>query len=260
MKFFQLSLILATVPVLAPAVTVSYIDPFGAAASSCHVSVCDVVGNKLWFDLESFSLTLDPAAMTGQIVTKFNFGGGTTLDPFLDDGVRLQAADVFFRVNGAIRYGIPLTSHEGLLEAGALYSVNSGEGVLTAQQVLQLATGYAYRAQTAVWLQDDDNGSITMIAPGSIAVAAGGNGVTAGRVQATVSFAITPEFVASLNSRTMVVDFSSATCGNDILSFGVDPGQNPEPSTFLLMGGGLLILFRQRLQAAAPMIRRVFWS
>ncbi len=242
MKFLRLSLILAAAPLLAPAVTVSYIDPFGAAASSCASAICDVIGDKLWFDLDRFSVTIDPSTMTGSILTSLNFGQGNTLAPFTDFGVGLQAADVLFRVNGFVQYGVALTSHSGL-QAGSLYVVNSNAGVLTARDVLR-STSYAYRQNFTVWLNDDHRGSVTQIAPGTVTTTTAGNGVTSGRLQVAVNFAITPEFVSSLYSRAMRVDFASATCGNDIVSFAVDPGPTPEPSTFLLMASGLLVLVR----------------
>jgi hypothetical protein len=254
MKAIRASLLLAALPVVGLTETVSYVDPFGTAATSCPASECDVIGDPTWFDLDRFSMTLDVAAMTANITVSLNFGPYATLTPFYDFGIRLDAADVLFSVGGVVRYGIPLTPHGGSLQAGHLYLVNPG-GVLSAFDVLQLGAGYVYRPEFPVWLRDDGAGSVVEAAAGTLTAARTGDGVNSGAMSVSITFVPTAAFIAELNSGLFTAQFASATCGNDVMVAPIrlpGPEGTPEPGTLtLLLLGGAILAWRQ-LKAARP--------
>lgn len=252
MKAIEVSLLLAAVPVVLIADTVSYLDPFGAAATSCLAPSCDVIGNPLFFDLDRFSMTVDVATMTAGITVSLNFGPQATLTPFNHIGVRFDAADVLFSVGGVVRYGIPLTSHGRELKAGHLYQVNPG-GVMTAFDVLKLGAGYVYRPEFPVWLRDDGAGSVVEAAAGTVTTARTGDGVNTGAMTVNIAFVPTAAFITDLNSGLFTAEFASATCGNDFMVFAIPPPRldgSPEPGTWSLMLLGGAILALRRLRAA----------
>jgi hypothetical protein len=248
MRVIHLALVLAAAG-CASATTVSYIDPFGAAGDSCSDTSCDVVGNRFWYDLDRLSLTVDSANQTASVVVVTNFGPNDNLAPFFDSGVRLDAADVLFRLGGNLAFGIPLYSHAGspsggpqgsTVQAGHLYGIQNSSGTLTAQQVLQAGDGYVYRRDQPVWLRDDGHGSVSDMGSGAVDVAVTGDRVTSGRLTIAVKFTPTADFVAAFNRGDLDVVFSSATCGNDILDGTYrSPSSIPEPGTVTLVFGAL---------------------
>src|SRR5689334_5848635 len=74
-------------------------DPFNAPGNS------DVIGDKAKFDVESIQITATGAALTIDIRTNYPNSG---LYSYYDTGVRLNPGDIFFTVNGAYQYGIPV--------------------------------------------------------------------------------------------------------------------------------------------------------
>lgn len=256
---------------LAPAVTVNYIDPFGSAASTCASRNCDVIGNKLWYDLDRVSMTADSGGGPVSLFAALNFGpNSNALTPFRDAGVQLDASDVLFAVNGVVRWGLALTSHAGSpnggpsgqnLAAGHFYSVNSPSGMLTAFDVLQLGAEAAiYRPDQYVWLRDDGRGSVTDIGAGRVTVAANGDGLTQGKVGVSASFQAPGDFIQFWAAGQVQVIFSSATCGNDIGNWNAgQPEATPEPATLALTTAGMWLAFcaRQRKVAAGNAGRRL---
>lgn len=244
MRFIRFVLLLTALPVVAPAVSVHYIDPFGSTATSCSSATCDVIGDKLWFDLDSFAMSVDQVSLNGVITISLNFGPDATLAPFLDFGIRLDPADVIFAKNGVARYGIALTSHNGVA-AGSLYAINTSAGVLTAGEVLNLGSGYTYRPDAPVWLNNDGSGSVSSLTSGNVSSTIAGDGVTTGRMLVTITFLATPDFFNELNGASFSAQFASATCGNDVMSlmFGTPDVANPEPGTVGLAALGFVLLF-----------------
>lgn len=208
-------------------------------------------------------MSFSAASGTASISVILNFGPGTTLAPFVSDGVQLNAADVFFTVGGEIEYGIALTSHANGITAGSLYQVSTSAGVMSAYDVLHLGSGFVYRPEFPVWLRDDGRGSIQQVGGGTVTTAVTGDGYTSGRLTASVTFTPTPEFVALLLEGSMGVELASATCGNDIkivrgISLTPDRSDLPEPSSWVLGATGLLGLavYRKRWDSVFTFSRR----
>jgi len=263
MRLIRVSLLIAAVPALALATTVFYSDPFGAAATSCASASCDVIGKQALFDIESLSITADRASQTALLTVRMNFGHRRTLSPFNDRSVRVEAADIFFMLNGVIQYGIALTDHgDGSVVAGNLYEVANPTGVMSAFDVLHLGAGYVYRPEFPVWLRDDGNGSIVHQGSGKVTTAVTGDGVTSGRLTVSISFTPTSQFTDLILRGALTAEFASATSAKDVLIAPLlppSPAGSPEPATIGLTAIGLLALC-YKAQAAAPTIRRVLRS
>jgi hypothetical protein len=259
---------------LASATSVSYIDPFGSNATSCDNSSCDVIGDKLFFDLDRLSLNVDVSHQLATLSISLNFGNDN-FSTFDYSGILLDPADVLFTVDGTVRFGVPLTSHAGSpnggptsapLTAGNFYQVTGPAGTMTAFDVLQ-ATNAIYRPGYSVWLRDDGQGSVIDVGGGTVTVNRTGDGVTSGRLTISIAFTPTAEFLNDFQQGNLGLQFASATCGNDILIGQPVSPDVPESAPSLLVGVGLLALWisvrwrsRYRGQLAAPTIRPVFGS
>ena len=261
MRILRVSLLLAAAPVVAGAMTVYYSDPFGAAATSCASPSCDVIGASAYYDLGGFSLSFDPVTRLVTVTVATNFGPNGTLSPFLDYGIRLDAADIIFTRDNHPAYGVAITSHTGVI-AGTFYSLSTTAALLTAYDVLQLGDGWVYRPTTPVWIRNDGAGSVTALSNGAVSSAITGNGTTTPYMTISASFVASQLFMDELLAGRIGFQVSSATCGNDVLSGTLNFGQTPEPATWGLILLGLLSLWTRhyRLQAAAPTIRRVLRS
>ena len=214
-------------------------------------------------------MTVDVSKRIATLSISLNFGNDT-LEGFMYEGIRLDAADVLFSVGGSVHYGVALTSHAGSpnggptadpVTAGHLYEVAGSSGTMTAFDVLQ-ATNAVYRPGYSVWLRNDGHGSVVDVGGGTVNVTRTGDGVTSGRITVTVAFTPTSEFMSDFELGKLGIQFASATCGNDILPIRPVPTEVPEPQTVLpvMAGLGAMLLRRYKGQLAAATMRPVFGS
>jgi hypothetical protein len=238
--------------------TIIVTDPFNIAGDS------DVIGNKLQFDAQSVQVTTGTGTLTIDIRTNFD---NPNLYSFRDTGVRLNIGDLFFTVNGAYEYGIPLAYHNGpaggpwgnRVYAGHVYQITDpATALLTARQTLHNPAYVEYRPDAIVWMID--LGGLRDVTAGTPTVQvlpiAGNNGVNGPLYDIRVNTSL-PAGLFSLPTASYGLEFAVATCGNDLvegpLNFSSsDPLRQagfgnpvPEPATLLLViGAALLALSR----------------
>ena len=150
-----------------------------------------------------------------------------------------------------LRYGVPLQNH-GSFIAGNLYDITGGIGTETAQQALNDNSDYYRRNEVALM---DGSGSAAATGNG-VTVANHGDGTTSALYAVTVSFPVTPDFMALVADNQIGILFSSADCGNDVIQGAALVAPTPEPSPAVLMvaGVGLLgaaLVWRKRTGRAA---------
>lgn len=223
-------------------------DPFPGGSQ-------DVIGAQSMFDIQGAGISVTPTTTSVDLL--FNFGSGQNgLAPFASFfSIRLDVGDVLFSVNGIWAYGIPIMDHAGSpnggpagdpVDAGHLYQIDTIAGVQSARQGLNDPGGVLYRPEQAVWLWNH-NGSLTDIAVASLLVSAlGGDGATSPKFEVLLNFPTPAGFYQAYTDGTLALAFSSATCGNDVLSGPVngadDPPSNPEPASATLCALGLAFL------------------
>lgn len=228
----------------ATATTVFINDTFHPG-DECGNATCDVVGNRNSFDIQKVVLSYETDSNMVTAAVFLNYGNDT-LSPFKVSGITLNIGDLLFGEDGQWLYGVPVEAHagspnggpsSGTVEAGHLYQINNGSGILTAGQVLNYPNA-EYRPAAPVWLRNQ-GGSLTELTGtgGTQIVSTNGDGVTAGRIHADVTFLATPEFLSAFNSPGFSFQWASATCGNDVISLAT-----PEPVSTVLIGGGLVFL------------------
>ena len=217
-------------------------DTFGQSqAGGCNYSLtppystCDVIGNPLLFDIQKASVEVADGWAT--VTIYFNYGGGITLQPFID-GVQLAVGDLFFYAPSDpadYLYGVPLDSHGGFT-ADDLYKVGGATTLLTANDIID-NTGYYYRRTQDVWL----GGSGSPVTTGlPVQVVNYGNGVSNALYAATLEFPVSASFTASVIQNDQIgIAFASADCGNDVLAGTTDAA--PEPGMFPLLAAGAIM-------------------
>jgi hypothetical protein len=218
-------------------------DPFNQSqAGGCNYSdkapftSCDVIGNPALFDIQKADVNIANGSAT--VTLYFNYGGGITLQPF-NDGIQLAVGDLFFydpSDPNSYRYGVPLSTHGGFI-ADDLYKVGGGTTLLTADQIIN-NTAYYYRRTQDVWLGGSGSAETT----GSpVQVVINGDGLSNARYAATLQFPVSTDFLTSVIHNGQVgIAFSSADCGNDILTGTTSA--TPEPGMFPLLAAGSVML------------------
>ena len=217
-----------------------------------QVGAPDVIGNPMKFDAESVRVTVTGQTLTLDIRTNFD-------NPHLGsvwEHVRQDIGDVFFKVNGAYAYGIPLHYHNGpaggpwgdRLLAGHIYEIDDPGALWTARQVLHDPAHYDYRPDEITWMMD--NGGVRDVTVGTptLEVDNIGDGVHGPRYQISVTTSLPPGLFSSPGD-TYGLHWAVVTGGTDIvdgaLDFGAGVGSEvqavPEPATWYLAIGALLI-------------------
>ncbi|WP_031499336.1 PEP-CTERM sorting domain-containing protein [Bryobacter aggregatus] len=218
----------------------------------------NLYGLKENFQIQNISLDAVQSGgnFTGKFVATLNFNfGSNTLGPYTLSGLQISAADLFLVQGGAIAYGIPLITHGGTkfngtstgnaaVDAGDIYKIGNGISILTSTN---LSSGYGagnYGAGRSVWLKND-TGSVSSWIAGTSTPTFNGNCTSSAcstaefSVKIEISHSATGEwlsFLQGIASGAVTPYFTDSTCGNDLLT-GV-----PEPSTYVLMSGGLLLM------------------
>lgn len=219
-------------------------DVFGESQAGCiyytnaPYSTCDVIGSPSTFDIEKAEVSIDSDVTRVRLF--MNYGGGAGLSPF-HEALDLSIGDLFFynpAHPGWYSYGVPLHSHDAFT-AGNVYQIGGGIVTRTAQEVLR-STDYYYRRDQIVWLASSVPVSASQ-SGGSVSVAPYGDGVHDARYSVTIQFTNPAGFYQNLLSNGEIgIDFSAATCANDVIRGTVIA--NPEPgSGILLIGGGLIL-------------------
>ena len=226
--------------VAAQASTFTIDDPFNTVCSTPGSTSCDVIGNRLSFDVQRGEFNFGTTSATIRLY--FNYGAtNTSLAPFnVTASTVLSLGDLFIFGPG-FSYGVALQTRDtpvsGNVIEGTLYSINNPGGQLTAGQALNGASDITYRPGELVWLRNDGAGSITNAATGGVSIASGGDGVNNAKFVATITLNYAAGSLVSSNLATGIplIQFSSATCGNDILT------NTPEPVSLGMIGIGLVL-------------------
>ena len=219
----------------------------------------DVVGNKLQFDAQSIQITTNAGTLIIDIFTNYD---NPNLYSVRDTGARLNPGDVFFTVNGAYTYGIPLALHNGpaggpwgnRLLAGHVYQIDDpSKALMTARQVLHDAMYVEYRPDEIVWMFD--NGGVHDVTAGTPSVQVLPIPDSDGENGPLYDIRVTTSLPAGLFSSltdTYGVSFAVTTGGNDMvkgtLNFTDSAEQSveagaavPEPGTWYLVIGAALV-------------------
>ena len=228
----------------------------------------NLLGLKENFMIQSVSVDNAKSGTNGtfEAILKFNFGNNV-LAPYNLSGsfsnVTISAADLFFVQSGAIKYGIPLLTHGGpnaingqnigvgTVDAGDLYKLGGNISDVNAQAlqptVNPLPAGN-YHPNNFVWLSNSGASVAGFQAGTSVPTYSGTDCTAATCVTPEFSVKITitnttvtagsdwANFLAGIASGSITPYFTGSTCGNDLLT-GV-----PEPSTYALLSGGLLLM------------------
>lgn len=235
MRIFSFCLLLAAVPAVATAVQVSYSSIVGTAAPSFEPAATGAA-----FDFSSLTFSFDQQNMTGSITVGF-VQHAASLSLTQAAGLD-QPGDIFFFVNGHLRYAIALTPHSPDVLPGYLYRTD-WRNVMTAADAAQ---GAAYRPEFPVLLTGGrEEGSGTVVNQTG---------------QLVVNFEISPVFAAHVANGGMSVRWASTITAGEVVVMNLPTEETPEPASWATIALGLLYLLRHRLHDAAPTMRRVFWS
>jgi hypothetical protein len=223
--------------------TITFTDPFPGTACG-NPATCDVVGDANLFDIQKVVANINGPGSTStfNIFTNYN-NGATGLGAFTIAGSTLNIGDLLITVNGSIKYGIALTAHDSLA-AGSLYQVAS---TYTSNDKME-PTANGYRQNVDVWIKTISGSALSA---GSVNVSPGGAGNAQLNIQ--LSF-LTPTGFFNDLSNTWGIQFSSATCANDVITgstTGTEPlNPVPESGTLAMLGAGLIALHYLRLRTA----------
>ena len=212
-----------------------------------HANACggDVIGDFEKFDIRRLTV-MDLTKDKLKIKIEFNFGNNpnTAFDVFTVNK-QLNVGDILFDVgnNGSWEYGAVLRGHtnaagsteatKGALKTGGFYNAS---GILTAQNVLNIANLTSYRPFEPVWIKQTS--TLFTGATGTVAINGGGTATMTTTEYSTVYEASFANHDNPLFGKNFRIQFASATCGNDIVGGVV----TPEPATMAGVGAALVAL------------------
>lgn len=228
----------------------------------------NLLGLKENFLIQSVSVDNAKGGTNGtfEAILKFNFGNNT-LTPYNLTGtfsnITISAADLFFVQSGVIKYGIPLLTHGGAnaingqtigvgtVDSGDIYKLGGNISAVNAQALqptLNPLPAGNYHPNNFVWLSNSGASAAGFQAGSSVPTYSGTDctATTCAVAEFSVKISITnttvtagsdwANFLAGIASGSITPYFTGSTCGNDLLT-GV-----PEPSTYALISGGLLLM------------------
>ena len=211
-----------TVPAFAlPTFPLVFTDPLASADPA------GVIGDPNFFDISSLTFaSFNSGTKRFTVEILFNYGGGTSLNAFSVGGAfdSLSVGDLLFS-NGGFNYAVQLR-YSGGLTAGNLYQVIGNQ---TAKQVLGLGIDQDgnYRPNQAVW---GNTTGATLVGTGTSTVVSTGGPTN---LKVSLDFMANNAFINGFDTSSFA--FSSATCGNDVMT-----GNVPETGTWALLGAGLI--------------------
>jgi hypothetical protein len=198
----------------------------------------DVLGLLRNFDIDYVQFTIIGAQEVEALIHVNYAGGGvnpiTGTWDYSIHGHPLTTGDLLFDVGNTYKWGVALTSHNGLT-AGTLYqiaNVQTSDGYLGTHDGIRPHEPVLISAVGATPVADSN------IAGGLFAE----NDVDSAWF-ITVRFNPgSSSFLTDLANTGLSVHYASATCANDILDGFIQYNPIPEPMSMVLMGGGLLAL------------------
>ena len=206
---------------LATALPVTYTTTLGTIGPAASYKAFSFTFQA--FDPVTQKLTVKTDANYGGVISGTTFGTGT--------GFPYTIGDLFF-YNSSIKYGVAMTSHNGLTQGDLYLSPN----VLNAGTVAGATAG---RPNQEVQI----GGGSTFIGAGTLSTLNVGGTEWVSTITFDASNAAFKTFLAG----TFQFDFASATCGNDVV-YGTVNGisTTPEPASMALIAGGLAVLAIRR--------------
>lgn len=238
-RLLWMTLLLATTLCAAP---ITIHDAYGGQNPGNAKNNGDVIGYLRSFDIESLSIAnLGGGMIQLQILMNYGANGGdTTLSGITHPNFpTVHPGDVLISA-GSAYWAIPLISHDNSMPsglgmiAGNLYQV---AGYLTAGSVLNHPTNGTYRPNQAVW--GNSTGASRLSTDGTSSA----SGVGGAQIRVDLSFSTTDSlFLSALGTAGTMIQFSSATCGNDVLA----DTTVPEPATYALIAAGIGVLWMRR--------------
>jgi hypothetical protein len=223
---------------------------FGQPETNCNytttapytTATCPVIGNPIDFDIQSISVSVVGSTVTATI--DFNYGGSSSLAPYQDGSIQLQPGDLLFydpSDPNQIQFGVAIDSTRPGSQynfiSGDLYQIGGNISLESAETALGNPDAYYRRSEQVLMV--DNTGTPAVAGTGDgVNVVSLGNGKTAAEYAVTVQFNAPSSFLALIQNGELGVAFSSADCGNAVLTGNVGV-PTPEPEGAALMGLGI---------------------
>jgi hypothetical protein len=225
------------------------LDPYTGAFSN-QEGGSDVVGLHKLFDIDRIRfLNLSQNNVTVELLFNYNRGNASlapfnfptgTCDETRSNCVELWVGDLLFDAGADSTYywGVPLYGHDGL-QAGNLYQMQPNGYTTSDQEMAGKEAYFTWAYDRPVRIDADKLDAQGRMGAG---VATYGMAVPGSyEVKTTLSFSTgnTDMWEQFLDNGELSVHFASAICANDYIDGMI---YAPEPDSYLLFGGGLLLL------------------